>query len=65
MYELGNGQWDIPGLRQLLEEVIPKSIAVEGSVVAIGLGEAKYFERIRRLMNEGRSKVMSSFWPAG
>ncbi len=24
VYELGNGQWDIPGLRQLLEDVLPK-----------------------------------------
>jgi signal transduction histidine kinase/CheY-like chemotaxis protein len=25
IYELGNGQWDIPGLRMLLEDVIPTS----------------------------------------
>src|SRR5688500_3155818 len=25
IYELGNGQWDIPGLRTLLEDIIPKS----------------------------------------
>jgi len=25
LYELGNGQWDIPALRQLLEEVLPQS----------------------------------------
>ena len=25
IYELGNGQWDIPGLRRLLEDVVPKS----------------------------------------
>lgn len=24
VYELGNGQWDIPGLRKLLEEVLPR-----------------------------------------
>ncbi len=28
LYELGNGQWDIPVLRTLLEEAIPKEIAV-------------------------------------
>ena len=28
LYELGNGQWDIPQLRLLLESVIPKSTAV-------------------------------------
>ena len=24
IYELGNGQWDVPGLRRLLEEILPK-----------------------------------------
>lgn len=28
IYELGNGQWDIPDLRHLLKQVIPKSTAV-------------------------------------
>ncbi|WDZ81882.1 HWE histidine kinase domain-containing protein (plasmid) [Ensifer adhaerens] len=28
LYDLGDGQWDIPELRRLLEEVIPKSAAV-------------------------------------
>ena len=28
IYELGNGQWDIPELRRLLGEVVPKSTAV-------------------------------------
>jgi two-component sensor histidine kinase len=28
IYELGNGQWDIPELRRLLSDVIPKSTAV-------------------------------------
>lgn len=28
IYELGNGQWDIPALRRLLVEVIPKASAV-------------------------------------
>src|ERR1700681_2976505 len=26
IYELGNGQWDIPDLRTLLEDVVPKSL---------------------------------------
>ncbi|MEG3178908.1 HWE histidine kinase domain-containing protein [Sphingomonas sp. RB3P16] len=28
IYELGNGQWDIPQLRQLLTEIIPKTTAL-------------------------------------
>src|SRR4051812_43108782 len=29
IYELGNGQWDIPGLRTLLEDIVPKSSAFD------------------------------------
>src|SRR3989338_8484467 len=28
LYKLGNGQWDIPELRQLLEEILPKKKVV-------------------------------------
>jgi PAS domain S-box-containing protein len=30
IYELGNRQWDIPKLRELLEDIIPKNAAFEG-----------------------------------
>ncbi len=29
LYELGNGQWDIPRLRELLEEVLPQNHTIE------------------------------------
>ena len=29
IYELGNGQWDIPDLRTLLEDVVPKSLVFD------------------------------------
>jgi|WetSurMetagenome_2_1015567.scaffolds.fasta_scaffold18602_3 PAS domain S-box-containing protein len=29
LYDLGNGQWNIPGLRVLLEDVLPKNISVD------------------------------------
>src|SRR6186997_1293345 len=29
IYELGNGQWDIPDLRRLLEDIVPKSSAFD------------------------------------
>lgn len=29
LYELGNGQWDIPELRKLLEEILPKEKSVK------------------------------------
>src|ERR1041385_5385712 len=30
IYALGNGQWDIPELRRLLEEILPKTISFDG-----------------------------------
>ncbi len=33
LYELGNGQWNIPDLRTLLEEVLPKHATVHDYLV--------------------------------
>ena len=33
IYDLGNGQWNIPDLRQLLEELLPQQKVLEGYVV--------------------------------
>ncbi len=30
VYELGNGQWNIPGLRKLLEDILPKNTFFKG-----------------------------------
>jgi two-component sensor histidine kinase len=45
LYDLGDGQWDIPDLRHLLEAVIPKSLAVESYEV-----EHKFPHLGRRIM---------------
>jgi hypothetical protein len=34
VYELGNGQWDIPALRKLLEEILPHNTFFNGFEVA-------------------------------
>jgi PAS domain-containing protein len=34
VYELGNGQWDIPALRKLLEDILPKNVFFKGFEVA-------------------------------
>ena len=33
IYELGNGQWNIPSLRELLEDILPQRQTIEGFVV--------------------------------
>lgn len=30
VYELGNGEWDIPGLRELLEQILPRKQSFDG-----------------------------------
>jgi PAS domain S-box-containing protein len=54
LYELGDGQWDIPDLRHLLEQVIPRSVAVEGYEVEHdfpGLGRRAMLLHARRLFH--------------
>lgn len=52
VYELGGGQWDLPELRRLLEEILPQDSVVEGYEVAHafeGLGERVVRLNARRL----------------
>jgi two-component system CheB/CheR fusion protein len=53
IYELGNGQWDIPALRQLLEDVLPQNRAMEGYVVEHnfpGIGPHRMVLNARRIV---------------
>ena len=34
VYELGNGQWDIPALKKLLEDILPKNLFFKGFEVS-------------------------------
>jgi two-component system CheB/CheR fusion protein len=52
VYELGNGQWDVPKLRQLLEEVLPKNSSFEDFEVECdfpGVGRQVMLLNARRL----------------
>jgi hypothetical protein len=51
VYELGNGQWDIPELRVLLMDVIPKSTAVILGTLSLILGAIAL---VRRPHGRGR-----------
>jgi two-component sensor histidine kinase len=54
LFKLGNGQWDIPALRLLLGEVVPKSSAIEGYQVEHdfpGLGRRRMILSARRLFH--------------
>jgi len=59
LYDLGNGQWDIPELRRLLEEVIPGSANVEDFEAEHefpGIGKRKILINARRIGEEGSKK---------
>jgi two-component system CheB/CheR fusion protein len=51
IYDLGNRQWDIPGLRELLERILPESIQIENFEVAHEFPE---IGRKRMLLNARR-----------
>jgi PAS domain-containing protein len=65
LYELGDGQWDIPELRILLEDVIPKSTAVLDYEVEHdfpGIGRRRMLLSARRLFhpdNTSRTLLLS------
>jgi two-component system CheB/CheR fusion protein len=51
LYELGNRQWDIPRLRELLETVLPRDTSFEGMAVE---AESPAIGRRRMLLNARR-----------
>ena len=55
LYELGDHQWDIPDLRQLLEKILPEKIAMDDFSVKHefeGLGKREMILNARRLESE-------------
>ncbi|MEI7429797.1 MAG: CheR family methyltransferase [Betaproteobacteria bacterium] len=51
LHELGNGQWDIPALRQLIEKILPDDQALDGFVVE---HEFPVIGRCRMVLNARR-----------
>ena len=52
IYDLGTGQWNIPSLRELLEEIIPKNTSFEDFAVEVefpNLGRKKILLNSRRI----------------
>jgi two-component system CheB/CheR fusion protein len=53
IYDLGNGQWNIPALRQLLEDLLPQKQVLDGYVVEHdfpGLGLRRMVLNARRIV---------------
>jgi chemotaxis protein methyltransferase CheR len=65
-YDLGNGQWNIPALRKLLEQVIPKHTNVKGYAVSHDfptLGKRTMLINAREIRYEnGRKKMLISIF---
>ncbi|MEY2664220.1 MAG: hypothetical protein RIT04_28 [Candidatus Parcubacteria bacterium] len=58
VYDLGNGQWNIPALRKLLENILPKNTFFKGFEVAhefAFIGHKTMILNARRIYKEGRS----------
>jgi hypothetical protein len=56
VYELGDGQWNIPALRKLLEDILPKNTFFKGFEVTHdfpSIGRKVMFLNARRIYKEG------------
>ncbi len=56
LYDLGNGQWDIPSLRHLLEQILPRETTIDGYEVQHvfpGIGPKLMQLNARKLWREG------------
>ncbi|QKE42225.1 MAG: SAM-dependent methyltransferase [Ferrovum myxofaciens] len=61
IYELGQRQWDIPELRGMLENILPKNLAFEGYRVEqdfLGIGHRKLVLNARCLVGKSLNKPM-------
>jgi hypothetical protein len=61
IYDPGNKQWDIPRLRELLEEIIPKSNRIEDFEVEHNfpkIGHKRILLNARRICNQGECPEM-------
>jgi two-component system CheB/CheR fusion protein len=62
VYALGDGQWDIAALRQLLERVLPRNEALTGYVVEhnfVGLGPRRLVLNARRIVTaQGNTELI-------
>lgn len=58
LYELGNGQWDIPALRDLLSRIGPQHLTMEAFEVSCefpGLGHRIMLLNARKVFYEGNN----------
>ena len=61
LYDLGNGQWNIPALRKLLEELLPGNNQIEGFLMEHEfpiIGKRRMLLNARRIAQEGSSKEL-------
>ena len=61
VYDLGDRQWNIPALRELLEKILPESIQLENFEVAHdfpGIGRKRMLLNARRIHQRGMQTRM-------
>jgi two-component system CheB/CheR fusion protein len=64
LYSVGNGQWDIPALRKLLEKVLPQNIQIEDFLVEHdfpGIGHKRVLLNARKIANNDPKKQLILF----
>lgn len=64
MFELGNGQWNVPELNRLLTDVIPKAAAIVGYEISHDfpeLGQRTMLVSARRIRGSGSMTILVQF----
>jgi two-component system CheB/CheR fusion protein len=68
IYDLGNRQWDIPALRELLENILPQHRSFEGFIVEHDfpvLGPCKMRLNARRVVVKTEELILLAIGDAG
>ena len=67
IYDLGNKQWDIPKLRELLETILPQKATFDNYEVEhdfATIGRRIMLLNARQIRTRDRARNGSSFWPS-
>jgi len=59
VYDIGKGQWNLPALRRLLEDILPKNTMFEDLELEADIGKAG----MRRLILNGRKLERTAGFP--
>jgi len=64
IYELGDGQWDVPQLRKLLDDLLPEKRTIEAFEITHNfhtIGQRTILLNARQIVNKGEDRILLAF----